>query len=99
MKSSTLPLLLAALVALPVAADQTAAKEFDQRARALGDQISNDDAQLSQHCRELRQRIEQLDWRPQQRQSAREQFNAECRVGFTSDDDAGTPGFGFHLSE
>ena len=77
--SILLALLLCGTAISQVLADDTAAAEFRQRAQTLGDSISSDNAGESERCRQLAQDVQRLKGRPQQRFSAQQLYDLECR--------------------
>jgi hypothetical protein len=79
--------MLAAILGLSLGvtalAEDTESVEFQQRAKALGQSISADNAQRSERCIELRRRAEQTKG-PQRRSTARQAFEAECMQDYSA---------------
>ena len=59
-------------------ADDTASIEFQERARALGQSISSDNARQSERCTTLRRQMDASRGMPQRSSTARQAFEAEC---------------------
>ena len=65
---------------------ERAKRQFQERARTLGDSISADNSAETARCKELRQQMETYRDRPQRGYSARRNYEAECmREEFGSD--------------
>ena len=64
-------------------ADETATKEFQQRAEALGRSISSDNAIQSERCAELRRQVEAARAKPQRLSTARQAYQEECTRDYT----------------
>ncbi len=58
-------------------ADESASIEFQQRAKALGQSISSDNARQSERCAELRRQMEATKG-PQRHTTARQAYEEEC---------------------
>ena len=69
---------------LSLQAQNSASQEFQNQAKSLGDSISNDNSGESQRCRDLGLEVQRLKGRPQQRASASQIYEYECRRGGTS---------------
>jgi len=61
-----------------VTAADSASREFERQAEALGQSISESNAPESAHCATLRKEIETLKGSPQRRHTAREAYRTEC---------------------
>lgn len=74
--------MLAAMLGLSLCAsafaDETARIEFQQRAKALGQSISSDNARQSEHCTNLRRQMEESRGMPQRSSTARQAYEADC---------------------
>ena len=85
--------ILLAILGLALAAnslaDDTATKEFQQRAEALGQSISSDNAMQSGRCAELRRQVEAARGKPQRLSTARQAYQEECTRDYT---DSVSPG-------
>lgn len=53
-------------------------RQFQERAKTLGDDLSSDNPSLSARCRALRQEVELYRGKPQRGFTARRNFEAEC---------------------
>jgi len=69
-----------------IAADDTAAQEFQNRAQSLGESITKDNTGISDRCQRLFQDIQDLKGKPQQRFNARQLYDRECRNPMSSPD-------------
>ena len=66
--------------------DDTATQEFQNRAQSLGESITKDNSGISDRCQRLLQDIQDLKGKPQQRFSARQLYDRECRDPMSSPD-------------
>jgi len=69
-----------------IADDDTAAREFQNEAQSLGESISSDNSGISDRCQRLFQNVQDLKGKPQQRFSARQLYDRECRDPMSSPD-------------
>lgn len=53
-------------------------RQFQERAKTLGDDVSADDPNLSARCRALRQEVQLYRGKPQRGFTARRNYEAEC---------------------
>ena len=74
-----LSLLLASSLTGQVWAGQTEVDDFQRRAKALGQSITEDASGNSERCQDLLHQIEQSRGKPQRRYTLMQTYEAECR--------------------